>query len=86
MKAATGSFGIEHVEKAVEESQDKSQSGLARYALVAALVTVMFLLSSWNPSADATSGFHLGSGFVWFWLVGGFITLSLLFMAAKRPD
>jgi hypothetical protein len=85
MKAATGSFRIEPAEQTPADNHEKGESGLMRYALVVILVAIMFLLSSWNPD-DVTSSVHLGSGFVWFWLIGGLTTLFLIFIAAKKSD
>ncbi len=84
MKSATENFGSAHAENAPLDNQAHGRSNRIHYILVALLLVVAYLIASFLPTAPGTVSFDIGSGFLFFWLGGGLITLALLTLAAKH--
>jgi len=85
MKSASEVFNMEQVENSSLNSETHAKSTRSHYFLVAILLVVAFLLSTWVASTpNVLSSTQTWSGFILFWLGGGLVTLFLLTLAAKR--
>ncbi|MBE9540248.1 MAG: hypothetical protein IMF06_14290 [Proteobacteria bacterium] len=85
MKSATENFGSAHAGHTPPDSPaHSSRSNRIHYILVALLLVVAYLIASFLPAAPDTVSFDIGLGFLFFWLGGGLITLTLLTLAAKH--
>ena len=83
MKIAAETYSTENSEKAPSHNQVHNHAARNRYVVVAVLLVMVYLLSSWNPAETETTSLHLGSGFLLFWIMGGVITLAILMVFAK---
>ena len=85
MKSASEVFTPEHAEHNSQNSEKHGNSARGHYFLVAIMLAVAFLLSTWVASApNLLSAQQAWPGFILFWLSGGLVTLFLLTLAAKR--
>jgi esterase/lipase superfamily enzyme len=84
MKITADSFSTQHSEHAPDHHQAQKHAARTRYILVAVLLAIVYMLSSWTPADSNLLTSHIGSGFVVFWLAGGGITLGLLALAARK--
>ncbi|MBE9538171.1 MAG: hypothetical protein IMF06_03765 [Proteobacteria bacterium] len=85
MKSASEIFTPEHTENNSQNTEKHSNSTHGHYFLVAILLVVAFLLSTWVASTpNVLPSTQTWSGFILFWLGGGLVTLFLLTLAAKR--
>ena len=84
MKSATQHIGSVHTEQAPSDEQAHGGSNRVHYVLVAVLLVVAYLIGSMLFSAPGTASLNIGSGFLFFWLCGGLVTLGLLTRAAKQ--
>lgn len=85
MKSAIEHTESLHTNHTPSGDQPHGRSGRIHYILVAVLLAVVFLLSTWVASAPNTfSPPQAWSGFALFWLTGGIVTLLLLTLAARR--
>ena len=83
MKAATQNFNTKHASPASLPANKDSKSSRNQYLLVVVLLATAYLFAIWVSSVPDTA-VHPGMGFVLLWLGGGFVTLILLTLAAKR--
>ena len=84
MKSATPHFGAVHTENTPSDNPLQGRSSRIHYILVAVLLVVAYLIGSMLFSAPGTASLNIGSGFLFFWLGGGLITLGLLTLSAKQ--
>jgi len=84
MKSASELLTPEGSEHTSQNSDKHTASARSHYFLVALLLAVAYLLSTWVASAPNVFSTQVWSGFLLFWLGGGLITLFLLTLAAKR--
>jgi hypothetical protein len=84
MKSATENFHSAHAEHTPGASEAHDRSNRLHYVLIAVLFVVAYLVVSLLSSTQGTVSFGMGSGFLFFWLGGGFVTLGLLTLAAKH--
>ena len=85
MKSATEHFGSAHAEHTPSASPAHgSRSNRIHYIMVAVLLVAAYVIASILSTASGTASFDIGSGFLFFWLGGGLITLGLLTLAAKH--
>ena len=84
MKPASDLFNPEHTGNYSTDSQ-KSSSTHGHYIGVTALLAIVCMLTAWLGFApDTLTSSPAWSGFAYFWLAGGLVTLFLLALAAKR--
>lgn len=84
MKSTAEHFGSPDTGHTSSGNQTHGRSNRIHYLLVAVLLVVAYLIVSLLFNAPGTLSFDIGSGFLYFWLGGGLITLGLLTLAAKR--
>jgi hypothetical protein len=85
MKAVTEVFSSQQKKQGTSiSSKTTPPKRVARYLVVATLLTVVYHLSSWTPTEPDLISFSAVPSFIVFWLGGGVITLGLLALAAKR--
>jgi len=84
MKSVVEGISTKHSTLTTPDNQAHGRSSRIHYILVAVLLGLVFLISSGFPTAPDTVSFSIGSGFLFFWLGGGLITLALLTKAAKH--
>ena len=83
MKIAAETYSTENSGKAPSHNQVHNHAARNRYVVVAVLLALVYLLSSWSPAETETTSLHLGSGFLLFWIMGGVITLAIVMVFAK---
>lgn len=83
MKTAAKSFSATQSEP-IEPNPKPQWEGL-RYLIVAVIIVTIGLLASMMPEDASALAFHVGPGFLIFWLTGGCTTLILLSLAARKP-
>ena len=83
MKTASELFRAEHNQPTTEDS-GQGHSSRMRYVMVAVLIVMAYLLSSWIPAESESGSFSIVPALLLFWLAGGGITLALLTIAAKK--
>ena len=81
MKSVTEDF---HAEHASGDNEAHGRSNRIHYILIAVLFVVAYFVVSLLSATQGTVSFDLGSGFLYFWLGGGIVTLGLLTLAAKH--
>jgi hypothetical protein len=84
MKPAVESIPSAHTEQGQTDNQAPGRSGHIHYTLVAVLFAVACLILTIINTKPGAISSGIGSGFLLSWLAGGFITLGLLTLAAKR--
>lgn len=85
MKPATEVLSSQSNEHSISsDSQVNQPNSVARYTVVAMLLTIVYFLSSWTPAEPDVISFSAVPSFLLFWLGGGAITLGLLALAAKK--
>ena len=85
MNAASNNFSTEHTGHTAPNSEKHQTSSRGHYFLVAILLAVAFLLSTWVATApNPFSPPQTWSVFALFWMGGGLVTLFLLTLAARR--
>jgi hypothetical protein len=84
MESVTEHFDSAHAEHTPSENEAHHRSSRIHYILVGALLVVAYFVVSLLSTTQGTVSFHPGSGFLFFWLGGGFVTLGLLTLAAKH--
>jgi hypothetical protein len=84
LKYVTDSFETEHDELTPGDNETRGRSSRIHYILVAALLVVAYFVVSFLSPTQETVSFDMGSGFLFFWLGGGLVTLGLLTLAAKH--
>ena len=87
MKSVAEVYLAERPAPSSTNSQEASHSVRSRYFLSVVLIAAMYLLSSWALADEpATPSFTLTTGFLFFWLAGGCITLIVLGFSAKKSS
>ncbi len=84
MKSATENIGSAHTEHTPSDNQAHDRSSRTHYILVAVLLVVAYFIASSLSTTPGTISFDIGSGFLFFWLGGGLVTLGLLTLSAKH--
>jgi hypothetical protein len=84
MKPATEHFHSAQAEQIPADNEAHGRSNRIHYILIAVLFVVAYIVVSLLSATQGTVSFNIGSGFVFFWLGGGLVTLGLLTLAAKH--
>jgi hypothetical protein len=84
MKPATEHFHSAHAKHTPADNEAHGRSNRLHYILVAVLLVVAYFVVNLLSTTPGTVSFDIGSGFLFFWLGGGLVTLGLLTLAAKH--
>ena len=84
MKPATEHFHSVQAKHTSGDNEAHGRSNRIHYILIAVLFVVAYFVVSLLSATQGTLSFDIGSGFVFFWLGGGLVTLGLLTLAAKH--
>jgi hypothetical protein len=84
MKSATEHFDSAHNDNTSDKNEAQGRSNRIHYILISVLIAVAYAVVSLLSASEGAVSFELGSGFLFFWLGGGFVTLGLLTLAAKH--
>jgi hypothetical protein len=55
-----------------------------RVVLAVALLTGVYFLASWIPVDQGEAGHSLFTGFIFFWIMGGIFTITLLALSDRN--
>jgi hypothetical protein len=84
MKTTIDGFGRAGSERETAARREWTASSISKVLLGAALLTLVYLLASSLPAQSEVHIGHLVRGFLFFWVLGGIFTVTLLALSDRR--